>query len=91
LKIGNGGALYGTTDSGGTGSCVYGCGTVYALTPPASPGATWTETVLHSFMGGNQGTSPTASLSIGRHSGFLYGTTARGGTSGAGTVFALTP
>jgi len=30
-----------------------GCGTVFQLTPPAAPDATWTETVLYSFSGDN--------------------------------------
>ena len=45
------GNLYGTTKSGG----MYGHGTVYELTP--SEGG-WTETVLYSFTGGQDGDSP---------------------------------
>ena len=44
--------LYGTTNYGGTTSCYLGCGTVFSLTPPASPGGSWTEAVLYSFQGG---------------------------------------
>ncbi|HUE20669.1 MAG TPA: choice-of-anchor tandem repeat GloVer-containing protein [Bryobacteraceae bacterium] len=55
LTMGPGGVLYGTTQSGGTGSCEYGngpgCGTVFRLTPPATPGGTWTESVIYSFTG----------------------------------------
>jgi hypothetical protein len=32
------GALYGTTNKGGAGTCTGGCGTVFSLTRPASPG-----------------------------------------------------
>ncbi|MGA7632863.1 MAG: choice-of-anchor tandem repeat GloVer-containing protein [Terriglobales bacterium] len=45
-KAGN---LYGTTSSGGSGTCVsqgiHGCGIVFQLTPPGK------ETVLYSFSG----------------------------------------
>jgi uncharacterized repeat protein (TIGR03803 family) len=46
--------LYGTTTYGGTGPCTVnypGCGTVFSLTPPASPSGAWTEAVLHNFTG----------------------------------------
>jgi len=85
LVIGTKGELYGTTTAGG----ISGLGTVFELTPPASPGGAWTETVLHAFTGGNDGAVPTASLVIGKN-GELYSTTA-GGSSGYGTVFKLTP
>src|SRR5580700_10239218 len=53
LTIGPGGELYGTTFGGGGGSCFLGaatgCGTVFELTPPASPGGAWTETLLGVF------------------------------------------
>jgi hypothetical protein len=38
VVISEGGVLYGTTTYGGGTSCTFGCGTVYSLTPPASPG-----------------------------------------------------
>ncbi len=83
--LGPRGTLYGTTQYGGT----YGAGTVFALTPPASPGESWTEHILYSFSGTDDGNDPLGSLtSIG---GILYGTTASGGTFGSGTVFSLTP
>jgi len=97
VVIGSGGVLYGMTPSGGTGPCNVGCGIVYSLTPPASPGGAWTETVLHSFTGGGDGGYPYGGLVIGK-GGVLYGTTELGGTgpcssdiSGCGTVFSLTP
>jgi len=86
VAIGSGGVLYGTTAHGGS-SC---CGTVFSLAPPASPGGDWTETVLHDFTGGSDGTDPYAGVAIGS-GGVLYGTTYAGGSLGAGTVFALTP
>lgn len=47
VTIGKGGVLYGTTVVGGSA----GYGTVFSLTPPASPGGGWTATVLHNFTG----------------------------------------
>jgi uncharacterized repeat protein (TIGR03803 family) len=93
LEFGAGGVLYGTTNLGGTGDCPSGCGTVFALTPPASPGGAWTETVLHSFTDNNgDGAYPWAGVVIGG-GGVLYGTTAEGGNSPTccGSVFSLTP
>jgi uncharacterized repeat protein (TIGR03803 family) len=71
--------LYGTTAEGGA----HGVGTVFSITP------TGTETVLHSFSGGNDGASPEATLL--NVNGTLYGTTYYGGASKDGTVFSITP
>lgn len=84
---GKGGVLYGTAYQGGTGACPSGCGTVFSLTPPASPGGVWTETTLYSFTGHSDGVYP-SSVVIGS-GGVLHGT-AHGG-SGFGTVFSLAP
>jgi|HubBroStandDraft_1064217.scaffolds.fasta_scaffold04000_5 hypothetical protein len=71
-------------------------GTVFALTPPASAGGAWTETVIHSFAGsGSDGADPTAGLAIGA-GGVLYGTTYYGGNGSAcylhcGALYSLTP
>jgi uncharacterized repeat protein (TIGR03803 family) len=87
------GNLYGTTAYGGTGVCInsiglnYGCGAVYKLTPS---GGGWTETVIYSFQGGNDGQMPAGGL-IFDAAGNLYGTTAIGGSSSAGTIFELSP
>jgi hypothetical protein len=87
VVIGSGGVLFGTTTSGG-GSAF--AGTVFMLTPPGTPGGTWTETVLHKFTNGADGAQPGASLAI-DSTGLLYGTAYNGGTGSAGTVFSLTP
>ena len=71
---------YGTTEQGGA----HGAGTVFKVSMAG------TETVLHSFTGGNDGGFPEAGL-IKDKAGNFYGTTAGGGTDGAGTVFAITP
>lgn len=87
------GALYGATAGGGTGTCLYqnvsGCGVVYKLTPPVS-GNSWTESVLYTFSGGNDGGDPLGSLVFGK-SGNLYGTAILGGVHGGGVVFELIP
>ena len=80
------GSLYGTTASGGT----FNDGTVFKLTPPATQGGAWTETVLYSFQGGSDGIGPTSEV-IFDVKGSLYGTTPYGGSSGYGTVFKLAP
>jgi len=73
-----GGKLYGTTSSGGA----YGYGTVFSLTPGGK------EKVLYSFgTTDGDGQEPVAPLIA--LDGTLYGTTANGGASGLGTVFAL--
>ena len=89
------GALYGTTIEGGS-SCqqnvccqqTFGCGTVFKLTPPDKGQTAWTETVLHSFLGGSDGKNPRAGLIFDKE-GALYGTTQGGGTADSGTVFKL--
>jgi len=94
VVIGSGGVLYGTTPFGGTGTCLEGCGTVFSLTPPASPGGAWAETVIYSFAGGSDGSGPSAGVVIGG-GGMLYGTTVSGGAGacdgGCGTVYSLVP
>ncbi len=93
------GALYGTTFMGGSGTtCVFagdGCGTVFKLTPPASSGGSWQESLLHSFTGSPDGAAPAADLVWGNGS-TLYGVTKYGGAStqcpylqGCGTLFRL--
>jgi uncharacterized repeat protein (TIGR03803 family) len=90
LTFGSGGVLYGATEGGGSGSCTGGCGTVFSLTPPASQGGAWVEQVVYSFAGGSDGSGPTSGPIAGPE-GVLYGTTGGGGTSGDGTVYAITP
>jgi uncharacterized repeat protein (TIGR03803 family) len=81
------GALFGTTDIGGTSDN----GTVFKLKPPVPPATTWTEKVLYSFTGGSDGAFPEAGL-IFDSQGALYGTTqSGGGPSQGGVVFKLTP
>jgi uncharacterized repeat protein (TIGR03803 family) len=97
LTIGPDGSLYGSTSTGGNSPCSagYGCGTVFKLTPPASPRGTWTETVLHDFQGQpDDGFYPWGDLTLDR-SGNIYGATVWGGSGGGGegfgTVYNLMP
>jgi uncharacterized repeat protein (TIGR03803 family) len=76
-----------TWEGGGSGCGGYGCGTVVKLTP--STGGSWTESVLYSFGGGNDGSRPIAVIFD--QAGNLYGTANTGGMYGCGTVFELTP
>lgn len=94
------GAVYGTTNEGGTSPlCPFyddlGCGTVFKLTPPAPQQTKWTETKLYSFTGGSDGAYPVGGLIVDPH-GALYGTTAYEGVTtgncdpdGCGTVFEI--
>jgi hypothetical protein len=90
-KTGN---LYGITGSGGGNSnaCAAGyCGTVYELSPPATQGANWTETILHSFpANAKDGSAPYSGLLLSTE-GALYGVTAEGGAESGGTVYGVIP
>ncbi len=77
------GNVYGTTYAGGA----YGYGTVFELT---RSGSGWTETVLYSFTGGDDGFYPENGVAF-DSAGNLYGTATYGGTRGAGTVYELSP
>jgi uncharacterized repeat protein (TIGR03803 family) len=83
LILDGAGALYGTTEFGGT----FDDGTVFKLTPT---GSGYTESVLYAFAGGTDGALPTAGL-VADPSGALFGTTSSGGAAGAGTIFELAP
>jgi uncharacterized protein YceK len=75
------GNLYGTTTNGGVLACYdLSCGgTVFELTPPASKGGAWTETLLVSFPdAGTDASFPGPGLVFDK-SGNLYGTTQLGG------------
>jgi uncharacterized repeat protein (TIGR03803 family) len=84
------GNLYGTTNVGGPNNG----GSVFELSPPATPDGAWTETVLCFFgavLGIPDGYNPAGKLVM-DPDGNLYGTTYYGGQSkngGRGTVFEL--
>ncbi len=81
------GNVYGTTANGGT----YGRGTVYESSLSSKA-----ESVLYSFSGGEDGSTPLAGLSV-DHAGRLYGTAYYGGyfsyycQTGCGIVFEVSP
>src|ERR1035438_338107 len=93
LAIGEGGVLYGTVANDGNTSCTTfpgGCGTVFAVHPPSSPGGSWGFKTIYSFTGGNDGANPSGGVVIAEN-GELFGTASQGGASGYGTIFSLTP
>ena len=86
LTQGTDGNFYGTTRAGGPGGA-QGFGTAFKITPAGD------LTTLNVFTGdgpGAKGSSLNAGLVADGQSGFL-GTTSGGGTSGAGTVFRVSP
>lgn len=90
LVQGPDGNFYGITNTGGAGTDCYpgeGCGTVFRVTPSG------TLTTLYNFCSApscDDGDEPATSLVQGSD-GNLYGTTERGGVSGWGVVFAISP
>ena len=85
-KAGN---LYTPTTTGGN----TGNGTVVELSPPAAAGASWTETVLHSFDINFDGGAPRMGLTIDAN-GNLYGTTeymANFAATGQGVIYEISP
>jgi uncharacterized repeat protein (TIGR03803 family) len=81
LVMDSAGNLYGTTNGGGANNS----GTVFELV--YSPTG-YSERVLYTFAGGNDGAFPYAGLVM-DSAGNLYGTTVIGGLNNSGTVFEL--
>lgn len=81
LALGSDGNYYGTAQTGGT----TGQGSVFKISPAG------VFTVIHSFAGyPTDGANPQAVLARGSDGNF-YGTTTKGGASGTGAVFKITP
>jgi uncharacterized repeat protein (TIGR03803 family) len=101
ITVAQDGSLYGTAQYGGIGQCFegYGCGVVFRL-EAASPGESWTETVVHSFSGKSDGGNPQGDLTFDA-AGDIYGIAGGGGSPGGdciwpspyscGTAYKLTP
>jgi uncharacterized repeat protein (TIGR03803 family) len=93
LTLDASGNVYGTTLIGGHGNIegeATNAGTVFELAPPSGQSSTWTETLLHSFSGPKDGSSPVGGVLFDT-AGNLYGTTTSGGAEANGTVYELTP
>jgi uncharacterized repeat protein (TIGR03803 family) len=84
--LGPNGELYGTTSYGGK----WGDGTVFELSPPASPGDAWTEAVIYSMRPEDVDEYPTGGLLLGPK-GALYGAISTPASEELGTVFRLDP
>ena len=87
LVLGADGSYYGTTGGGGAynnSQCVYGCGTIFKVTPGNGQ---WAETILYNFTGGTDGSGPQGVVRDG--SGNLYGVASYGGdpTCACGVIF----
>lgn len=85
------GNLYGTAESGADGSCTGNpkeCGIVFELSPPPMKMGTWTETILHRFHGGSDGSFPLGGIVL-APDGCLYGTTASVYDNGPSTIYCL--
>jgi len=78
------GNLYGTTFSGGD---TQGHGVVFELVRSQN---TWTEKVLYTFKGRNDGANPYVNVIFGKD-GVLYGATDQAGAHKNGVLFKLTP
>lgn len=76
------GAVFGATIEGGA----YNRGLVFKLTP----GASWTQTIIHDFGAPGDGQTPAGDL-IFDSFGAIYGATTYGGAGGKGAVFRITP
>ena len=87
VSIDRQGNLYGTAVTGGSGACEGGCGVAYKLT---NSNGTWTQTVIHAFTGGDDGSGPGARVTV-DSSGNVYGMTPTAGTYGAGTIYKIHP
>jgi hypothetical protein len=81
------GNLFGTTAVGGSGG--FG-GTLYELSPPATKGDPWTETILHRFHGAPDGKTPLSCLAM-TSTGSLIGTAVGGGSNNEGTAYMFSP
>lgn len=89
------GALFGTTFAGGANVDVCapeaydGCGSIFSVKPPKTPGGSWTKSNIIVFPGTPGAGSPNGLIL--KTGGTMYGTTVVGGGAGGfGTVYQLT-
>ena len=91
LTLTSSGAFLGTVPFGGTGNGGNGAGIAFALAPPIIPGGAWRYEIVYSFgISTNDGLFPRSTLTL-QNGRVAFGTTGFGGSSGAGTVFQLSP
>jgi uncharacterized repeat protein (TIGR03803 family) len=79
LTLDAAGNLYGTASQGGT----FNAGILFKLSPAG------TETILHTFTGGNDGKYPSSTNVLLDAQGNIYGVAQEGGTTGHGVVYKL--
>ena len=84
VVIDGAGNVYGSAPVHGS----FGFGSIFELVAGAS--GTWTEKVLHTFTGNNDGTAPTGRLVL-DSAGNLFGVSSSGGSHDYGVVFELIP
>ncbi|HTT83636.1 MAG TPA: choice-of-anchor tandem repeat GloVer-containing protein [Rhizomicrobium sp.] len=87
------GNLFGTAYFGGSDACDMGCGTVFELTPGQN--GSWSETTLHQFQNGRDGTNPYGGL-VPDAAGRVYGGSSSGpgtgcGGFGCGAIYSIRP
>lgn len=85
------GALFGATgEGGGTSNCSRGCGVVFQLKPPITPGGAWTQKTIYHLQGGTDGWYPGPGNMLRDSSGSIYLTTMFGGIFEFGRALKLT-
>jgi uncharacterized repeat protein (TIGR03803 family) len=88
LEFDQSGALYGTTDGGGS----LQEGTVFQLVSSSRLGGSWSQNVLYNFSGGRDGGNPVAGVVI-DNMGRVFGAASTGGSGplSGGVIFQLNP
>ncbi|HWA92309.1 MAG TPA: choice-of-anchor tandem repeat GloVer-containing protein [Rhizomicrobium sp.] len=85
LTLGPDGALYGTTAAGGAKDD----GTIYKLSPPATPDAAWTKETIYEFKP-NEPDGPSSNIEFDQDTGALLGTINQW-LSTPGSIYRLVP
>jgi hypothetical protein len=91
------GEIYGASEFGGNGigsaecrsfTTIFGCGTIFRLTPPVAGKAAWTYAVIKRLQGGSEGWGPRGGVAL--QDGAIYATTHGGGSLNEGVIVSLT-
>lgn len=96
MMTGADGTIYGVTQYGGGNACLLGttnvgCGTVFALVPPASAGGGFSVRTLYRFASGPTGNFPNRGLDQDRFGRLIVTTSAGGACATCGAVIRLAP